>query len=368
VDARLLNLLRLGAHQIVSLRVPHRAAVSESVALARRVAPRGAGFVNAVLRKLASQGPSPVPDRATDPLGWLTTAGSLPRWLAERWLGSLGAETACARAEAGTRPPLLACRLNPRVTDATSRVEDAGVKLRPLAVPGAFAIDAGNVSALARDGVLYVQDQGAQMIAHLAAAPGRVLDACAAPGGKSTLLADLGARAVAAVEISPRRLASLAALVRRWDADTVHVVGGDSRLPPFGAVFDAVLLDAPCSGLGTLSRHPDIRWKLGAAQIARQAERQQALLEGTAPLVREGGHVVYATCSLEPEENEGVVTPFLARHPEFQRAELPAWSAPFTEGPFARTRPEIHGGDGFFAARLVRAVVGYRSAGRGEAA
>lgn len=355
VDARLLNLLRLGAHQIVNLRVPHRAAVSESVAVARRAAPRGAGFVNAVLRKLASQGPPPVPDRATDPLGWLTSEGSLPRWLAERWLAALGAGTACARAEAFRRPPPLACRLNPRITDARRRVEEAGVRLAELPVPGAFEVVEGAVSTLARDGVLYVQDAGAQMVAHLAKGPGRVLDACASPGGKSTLLADLGASVVAAVELSPRRLANLAALVRRWGALGVYVVGGDSRHPPFRNSFDAVLLDAPCSGLGTLARHPDIRWKLDAAQIPRQAERQRALLEGTAALVREGGHLVYATCSLETEENEGVVEPFLEAHPEFQHAGLPAWATTFTSaGPYARTLPETNGGDGFFAARLVR--------------
>jgi 16S rRNA (cytosine967-C5)-methyltransferase len=356
VDARLLNLLRLGAHQIVNLRVPHRAAVSESVAVARRAAPRGAGFVNAVLRKLAAQGPPPVPDRATHPLDWLTTAGSLPHWLAERWLAALGAETACARAEAARRAPLVTCRLNPRLADAARRVEEAGVRLRALTVPGAFEVVEGAVSALAREGVLYVQDAGAQMVAHLAAAPGRVLDACASPGGKSTLLADLGASAVAAVEVSPRRLANLEALVRRWGAPGVHVVGGDSRQPPFRGLFDAALLDAPCSGLGTLSRHPDIRWKLDAAQIPRQAERQRELLDATAGLVREGGHLVYATCSLEPEENEGVVEPFLRVHEEFQHAELPAWTAGFTSpgSPYVRTLPETHGGDGFFAARLVR--------------
>jgi 16S rRNA (cytosine967-C5)-methyltransferase len=356
VDTRLLSLLRLGAHQIVNLRVPHRAAVSESVAVARRVAPRGSGFVNAVLRKLASEGPPPVPDRALDPIGWLVTAGSLPRWLAERWLGTLGPEITIARAEAARRAPVLACRLNPRVADAARRVEEAGVRLRALPVPGAFEVVEGQVSALARDGVLYVQDAGAQMVAHLAAAPGRLLDACASPGGKSTLLADLGASAVAAVELSPRRLSNLKALVRRWGASKVHVVGADSRQPPFRGSFDAALLDAPCTGLGTLSRHPDIRWKLEASQIARQAERQRALLEATAGLVREGGLVVYATCSLEPEETEGVVEPFLRTHQEFHHAEMPAWALPFlSEGsPYARTPPETHGGDGFFAARLVR--------------
>ncbi len=368
LDQRLLDVLRLGAHQILNMRVPHRAAVSESVEIARRVSPRGAGFVNAVLRALVREGPTPVPDRTTDPLGWLTTAGSLPLWLAERWLARLGTEQALARAEASAQPPPVVCRLNPRVPDAAAKVAAAGIELQPLTVPGAFLASGGPASALTREGVLYVQDAGAQMVAHLAASSGRHLDACAAPGGKATLLADLGARSVVALEISSQRLRSLSTVVARWRADAVHVVGGDAAQPPLRGTFDGVLLDAPCSGLGTLSRHPDIRWKLRPEDIPRQAARQGVLLESLAALVEPGGHLVYAACSLEPEENEGVVEPFLARHPEYGLTALPEWAEQFRSGPYARTLPEVHGGDGFFAARFRRAVVGYPGTGRGEAA
>jgi 16S rRNA (cytosine967-C5)-methyltransferase len=194
------------------------------------------------------------------------------------------------------------------------------------------------------------------MIAHLAARPrGRILDACAAPGGKSTLLADLGAEAcVIAAELSPPRLATLAGLVARWGAANVHTVGADARRPPLRRPMDAVLLDAPCSGLGTLGRHPDIRWRVRAADLARQARRQRELLEGLAPLVVPGGTLVYATCSLEPEENDEVVDPFLEAHPEFTIAPRPGWADAFADGRFLRTRPERDGGDGFFAAPLVR--------------
>jgi len=356
VDPAVLTTLRLGAYQILRLRVPDRAAVSESVELARVAAPRSTGIVNAVLRRLAREGPPPLPAFESDPLAWLTSAGSLPPWLAERWLTRLGPATARARAEAFLLPPPTVFRLNPRVAEAGTRLREAGVAAAPLAVPGALEAREGALGRLALEGVAYAQDQGSQMIAHLAARErGRVLDACAAPGGKSTLLADLGPQAqVVAGEIAPARLATLASLVARWGSANVRVVGADARRPPFARPFDSVLLDAPCSGLGTIGRHPDIRWKAQAADLARHARRQREILEGVAPLVASGGTLVYATCSIEPEENEGVIGPFLDAHPEFAPAARPEWTEAFADGAFVRTRPERDRGDGFFAARLER--------------
>jgi 16S rRNA (cytosine967-C5)-methyltransferase len=356
IDPPVLTILRLGANQILRLRVPDRAAVSESVELARDVAPRATGLVNAVLRRLAREGPPPAPDPQADPMGWLTTVGSLPPWLAERWLARLGPETARARAAALLETPPVVYRRNPRTPDIEARLAAAGIVAEPMVVPGAWHLREGTIIRVAAEGIVYVQDQGSQMIAHLAARPrGRILDACAAPGGKSTLLADLGPEAhVFAAEISPPRLATLAGLVSRWGAANVHPVGADARRLPLGPPMDAVLLDAPCSGLGTLGRHPDIRWRVGAADLGRQARRQRELLEGVAPLVAPGGTLVYATCSLEPEENEEVVDPFLEAHPEFTIAPRPAWADAFADGRFLRTRPERDGGDGFFAAPLLK--------------
>jgi 16S rRNA (cytosine967-C5)-methyltransferase len=349
--------LRLGGYQLLRMRVPAHAAVSEAVSLAREARSRGTGLVNAALRRLARDGPRPFPDASADPAGWLASEGSLPEWLAARWLRRLGPEGAVARARAFLAVPPASFRLNPRVEDALKRAEAAGLAPRALAVPGAYRATAGRAAELATAGVIYLQDTGSQMAAQLAARPGRVLDACAAPGGKALALADLaaGAGSVVALEASPRRLRALAGLARRWGSD-VRCLGGDALRPPFSARFDAVLLDAPCSGLGTLGRHPDIRWRMREPDILLHAERQARLLESAAGLVRPGGRLVYSVCSGEPEEGEAVVGPFLAAREDFRRAPLPDWSAPFLgEDGFLRTGPEHGGGDAFFLAVLDRA-------------
>jgi 16S rRNA (cytosine967-C5)-methyltransferase len=356
LDAPVRAILRLAAHQIVHLRVPDRAAVSEAVELAKERAPRGSGFVNAVLRRLARAGAPAEPDAARDPLAWLTSTGSLPAWLAARWLARLGAADAVARARVLLQEPTTAVRLNPRHPDAEAHAAAAGLTLERGTVPGAFRVTAGRPQELAAAGLLHAQDEGSQLVAHLAAGPGRTLDACAAPGGKATLVGDLvgAGGVVVAGELAPGRRHTLAGLVARWGARNVHVVGADGLRPPFLGGFDTVLLDAPCSGLGTLARHPDIRWRVQPEDLARHARRQGALLDSLAQVVRPSGRLVYATCSSEPEENEDVVTRFLERRRDFRVLDLPAWAEPFRDGASVKTRPETDGGDAFFAVVLGR--------------
>ncbi|MFI5184297.1 MAG: RsmB/NOP family class I SAM-dependent RNA methyltransferase, partial [Vicinamibacteria bacterium] len=357
LDPDVLTVLRLGAYQILRLRVAARAAVSEAVDLAREQASRAGGLVNAVLRGLVREGPPPPVDAEADPLAWLSTDGSLPRWLAERWIARLGAAGAVTRAKAFLEPPATTFRLNPRCPDALSRAEAAGCAPQSLPVPGAWRTAEGRLTELAAAGILYTQDAGSQMVALLASDQGRVLDACAAPGGKTLLLDDQigpGGRVIAA-EGSPRRVRTLARLVRQWGSTNTSVLCADLLRAPFRGSFSSVLVDAPCSGLGTLSRHPDIRWRIRPADLPRHSARQKAMIESGAALVAPRGKLVYATCSSEPEENEAVVHAFLAGHPEFVSEALPGWAAPFADGSFARTRPEADSGDAFFAAVLRRA-------------
>ncbi len=357
LDQGVREALRIGAYQLLYLRLPPHAAVSESVELAGEHEPRAKGFVNAILRRLGREGPPAEPDARRDPLAWLTSAGSLPSWLAERWLAGLGAERALARARAGLEAPPVYVRLNPRAPGAAGELAAAGVELAPASVPGAFRAQGAGLGPFAERGLVYVQDQGSQLVARLAAAEGLLLDACAAPGGKATLLSDLAEEAatrVVAAEVSRTRLQAMQRLTRRWGATRVLHLGADALRPPFARHFAAVLLDAPCSGLGTLARNPDIRWRLAPGDIARQAERQLRLLESTARLVRPGGRLVYATCSLEPEETAAVVDGFLAAHQGFVPEALPAWAQPFARGGRVEIEPAPGAGDGFFCAPLRR--------------
>jgi 16S rRNA (cytosine967-C5)-methyltransferase len=312
--------------------------------------------VNAVLRRLQREGPPPEPDAAADPLAWLTTAGSLPRWLAERWLGQLGPERAVERARAALEPPPTFVRLNPRASEAAERLSAAGVSLQPTEIPDCYRLEGGSPGRLAEEGIVYVQDAGSQLVARLAEVRGLWLDACAAPGGKSLSMADHAPEAgrIVAAEASRRRLAVLVRLAARWGARGLWPVAADALRPPFRSAFDGILLDAPCSGLGTLARNPDIRWRLDAADIPRHSARQRAMLDSLASLVRQGGDLIYATCSLEPEETREVVDGFLAEDARFAQAELPEWARPFSVGGRIELDPARREGDGFFAVRLRR--------------
>jgi 16S rRNA (cytosine967-C5)-methyltransferase len=262
---------------------------------------------------------------------------------------------AVERARALLDAPAVHFRTNPRHPDAATRLEAGGVRSQPSFVPGSLRLVEGRLAPFLEGGIAYAQDVGSQLVGALTSTQGTVLDACAAPGGKSLLMADLGEGRthVVAAEASPRRLRTLESLRRRWAATEVRVVAADGLRPPFTRPFDAVLLDAPCSGLGTLARHPDIRWRCTAGEPERQQRRQRALLEAQAPLVRPGGRLVYATCSLEPEENEDVVEPFLQAHGEFEIEGLPDWAERLRQGRFLRLEP-ASSGDAFFVARLRR--------------
>lgn len=382
IDPHALAVLRLGAYQIRHLdRVPDHAVVNESVDAVRAIgAPKAAGFVNAVLRSLIRRGPTlslPKRPKAGTPddnwLPYLSISLSHPAWLVRRWLARYGAERTEAWCRFNNDAPEITVRPIWPVTAAAwlERAKAAGVDatLAPH-VADAVRLAPGSLGRLPDElrAEIAVQDEGSQLVAHYAAArPGeKVLDVCASPGGKTVVLAADLAGAVpndgsllVAGDRRPGRISLLADTVRR-SGRHVPIVALDALGPlPFGPVFDCVLLDAPCSGLGTLRRDPDLKWSRREHDLARLAADQAAMLAAAADLVRPGGRLVYATCSSEPDENQAVVARFLDTDRRFGRSTPPtvgsAGNLVTADGDLV-TEPFRHQLDAFFAATLVRRV------------
>ncbi|MEI6667962.1 MAG: 16S rRNA (cytosine(967)-C(5))-methyltransferase RsmB [Acidobacteriota bacterium] len=381
-DAEVLDLLRMSAYQLLHLdRVPASAIVHDAVELCRHEGKASAsGAINAILRRISRERDRlPMPDQS-DPLEYLTVTLSHPRWIAARWLERLGFETACAWMRFNNQPAPVVVRAN-RLTTSPEQLVDALAAVGITTEPARYAADAlvvtgGHLlaSPLATSGQFIVQDESSQLVAALAGVgPGEVvLDACAAPGGKtSQMAADLGptGRLVAA-DLRPRRVRLLATLLKQAHADAVQIVTADLLAGgPFGAIFDCVLVDAPCSGLATLRRDPDVKWRRAESDLAGHAERQTRMLANAAAMVRPGGRLVYSTCSTEPEENDQVVDRFLACHQDFaidRPDQSRGWlasgvSACLDQRGFLRPTPHMHGLEAFFGARL-------RQVGRAPAA
>lgn len=366
----IVSILELGAYQILFMdRVPVWSAVDESVRLARETASPGPawapGLVNGVLRNLArGAGDSPLPGDER-PAERLAILHSHPVWMVERWVERLGVEATAALLKRNNRTPPLHLAVDPRSVTAAQVVDEirgAGIdaSLHPDH-PGAVVVGGGvRPEDLPgwKAGRIWVQDAGAQWVTVLAGPPGDrpFLDACAAPGGKliALLAAHPESRAVA-VDRDPKRLARVRANLDRMRLPGGWPVAADALVVPTRATFPLVLVDAPCTGTGVLGRRPDARWRREPGDPARFAAFQLALLEALAGRVEPGGVLLYATCSLEPEENAGVVEAFLAARDDFHvdpvGERIPA---SLRDGPWLATRPWEADLDGMFAARLVR--------------
>ena len=380
IDDDVLTVLRLGTYQLLHLdRVPPAAAVDESVRLARRIGKSSAaGFVNAVLRRIAATrekpGLPPPPGEAGSRearLAYLSVTGSHPRWLAERWLDRHGLPAVEDWVRFNNTAPPLTLRANRLLTTREKlarRLAEHDVRTEPTRFArDGLTVVAGNPyrTPIASGGLFLAQDEASQLVAELVGGrPGeRILDACAAPGGKTTAIAGAmgGTGLLVAGDLRTARLR----LLRRTLAGTgsaAAVVRLDLRRPaPFGPVFDRVLVDAPCSGLGILRRDPEIRWRRRPGDLPRFAAAQLSMAGHAAGAVRPGGVLVYATCSSEPDENEEVVAAFLDDHPEFERMG-PDRAGPAAPGLHAvlddrgrlSTTPFDHGLDAFFAVVLRR--------------
>ena len=376
LDAEIVDILRLTLFQLLYLdRVPASAAVNDAVDLARRVGKRSAApLVNAVSRRASRERHRlPLPVRvAGDPraeLDYLATTLSHPRWLAARWIDRYGFDAAEAWCRFDNQPASLTLRAN-RLRTTREALADvlarAGVQTRPTRfAPDGLVVKSGNplLTPLAREGLFAVQDEASQLVAAVvAAAPGeRVLDACAAPGGKTTAIAaDMADRGlIVAADVRSMRVRLLAETVRASGAKSVRIVQADAAQPmPFQEVFDCVLIDAPCSGLGTLRRDPDIKWRRIEAEFDSLAALQLRIIIAAAAVLRGGGRLVYATCSGEPEENERVVARFLDGAPGFSSVRLSLAAAPelVNEEGHLRTLPFRDGLEAFFAASVVKAA------------
>jgi len=373
--------LRAGAYQLLYLdRLPAHAVVHESVEVVRQLKhSRAAGFVNAVLRGLLRGGDArkALPAAPADPadreaaLDYLSVTLSHPRWLAARWLDRYGLDAAARWCEFNNTSPAVTIRpmgsngASALLQDLTER--GVAAALSPFA-PDSIRLPAGSLGRLDEDlrRRIVIQDEGSQMVALAAnAAPGlRVLDVCAAPGGKTMLLqrAVGPTGLVIAGDHRPARVRLLQSRLKMLGSPAPVLALDAAASLPFTDTFDRVLLDAPCSGLGTLRRDPDLKWNRTLDDLAGFAEAQVRMIQSASAAVRPGGTLTYATCSSEPEENEAVVERFLQSAPEFRRqavtvpASLPQAARLIDETGYLHTLPFRDEVDAFFAARLVRSA------------
>jgi 16S rRNA (cytosine967-C5)-methyltransferase len=377
VDPLILNILRLGLFQIIYLdRVPASAAVNSSVNMAKKNAPAWvAGYVNALLRRSAAEHRRVAfPPPEADPILALATAGSFPYWLVKRWIKRYGVETTQRLCEALNRIPPICVRANRLKVDREAlidalrgEVEDAGPGCQaPEAV--VFTRPPASIPELAafKEGKFQVQDEAAQLVTLLLDPQPRetVLDACAGLGGKTGHAAACmqNRGRILAWDKDPKKLQKLSREMQRLGVDIVTSEARDLQQAPPAQLqgsFDRILLDAPCSGLGTIRRNPDIKWAGRKNELSRLGEAQRRLLAHLAGLLKPGGVMVYAVCSLEPEETEEPVHWFLKNRPEFaidrDAGRLPApVAAAVHSSSCLKTHPEFMGMDGFFAVRLVR--------------
>jgi 16S rRNA (cytosine967-C5)-methyltransferase len=370
LDPRVRMILRMTAYQLVFLeRVPGFAAVNDAVTLARGRKPGVAEFVNAVLRSFSRRGArerEPAPPR--DPVDALATRLSFPTWLAARWIARFGTEEAEALMRSLNERPAVTLRTNTlRATREALlqrlRAEDSLAATPTRHAPEGLIVEHGGAPGGWRafvEGACVAQDEASILVGHLLApAPGElVADVCAAPGTKTTHLAQLmdNCGRILAFDPQPARLARVAEMAARLGVTIAETTGGtvEALAPRWQAACDAVLVDAPCSNLGVLRRNPDVKWRRAAADIAASAVQQSQILAAAATMVKPGGRLVYATCSLEPEENDDLTRAFLAARGDFAPDPPADFPLALDAGGVLRCLPHREGTDGFTAVRFRR--------------
>ncbi|MBM4278783.1 MAG: 16S rRNA (cytosine(967)-C(5))-methyltransferase RsmB [Deltaproteobacteria bacterium] len=375
IEPGTLNILRLGLYQIEFLtRTPASAAVNESVELAKRHrGSGGGGFVNAILRSfLRKKGEISYPEIDQDPALHLSVVHSHPLWLVRRWIEEVGIEDTLNVCVFNNRISPLTLRTNTLKMgreELIERIGEKGLKAIPasFAQEGILLEDPPPTSELPflNDGFFTIQDEASQLVTSVLNPKSgeKILDGCASPGGKTTHIAQRmeNRGEVYALDLTKDKLALIEEMCRRLGIKIVKTLKGDATqfLPVSeGMTFDRVLADVPCSGFGTLRKNPDLKWRKGEEDIKRLSDLQLSILAHLSEYVKKGGVLVYSTCTVFHEENEGVVEKFLEGHPEFQldrMAEiLPKKCHALIKDGYLKTFPPKDGMDGFFIARLIK--------------
>ena len=363
IDAALLDALRLGAFQLIYAGgVPDHAAVEQTVELVKAESPRAHGFANAVMRRVAREGRAAVDAIDSSTPEGAGLAYSHPDWVARLWWDQLGPDAARALMARDNEPPENALRANELVTTRDELAAAIGAPSHPApGVPEGLVVDApwdAHGSPLFSGGALIPQSRGSMTVARvLDPQPGeRVLDMCAAPGAKTTHIAALMGNQghVIAMELNSKRADALRANCERMRATIAEVRTGDGRDAPAGP-FDRILIDPPCSDLGTLQSRPDARWRKSPGQVDELARLQRELIDAALMRLRPGGVLVYSSCTISPRENEEQVERLLADRPDVEREDLardrPEVAHPAVPG-YLQLLPHRDGADGFFIARL----------------
>ena len=367
LDPAIRVILRLGLYQLRFLtRIPDSAAVNESVNLVKHARLRSAsGLVNAVLRRAAREREIDPAAHIDDPIERMSIVFSHPRWLIERWTEALGRTEAEKFAEANNEPAPTAFRVvvnQANEPDVLAQLKEAGADiLKSQIAEHAWRISGAMdvLASLANAGKVYIQDEASQLVGEtIATGTDRtILDLCAAPGSKATQIADLRPdSAVIAGDLYEHRLKTLVSSARVQGLPNLYAVTLNAlqALPLPESSFDCVMVDAPCSGTGTLRRNPEIRWRISPADIDELAVRQRRILQNAAKVVKPGGRLVYSTCSVEREENEVVRRSFLENNKSFEPANLVVSGALANSDGTVRTWPHREGTDGFYIAAFRR--------------
>jgi len=371
MDVSIKNLLRTGIYQLLyTERIPEFAIVDEAVEISKKLHPAGAGLVNAILRNVIRKKDAIVyPEMEKDPSLHISIVHSHPLWLVKKWIAMFGIEDTAALCRANNEIPPVTLRVNTLKTireKAREELSRDGTDVRPSVFSPDGLIVSNPVmsirdTALFKAGHIQLQDEASQLIARLVDPKERenVLDLCAGSGGKTTHLAALmeNRGSITAVDIRKKMLEALRKNARRLGVTIVDTQVRDARQKPeeaFHEAFDKILVDAPCSGLGTLRRNPEIKWRLSPEDVTKSALLQKAILDNAAPCVKKGGSLIYSTCTMTPEENDDVVKEFISLHRNFICVRPPDAinSRVVDDRGYLQSSPHRHGADGFFGAVL----------------